>query len=74
MKKVQINASKMPDNIRSVLMRFVQTAKQQGYDDAYIETVINRIIATDTDHLKTILQQDFRQSSSISHPTESHTA
>ena len=74
MKKVQINPSKMPEGIRSVLMRFVQTAKQQGYDDAYIETVINRIIATDTDHLKAILQQDLRPSSSTSHPTESHTA
>ena len=73
MKKVQINPSKMPEGIRSVLMRFVQTAKQQGYDDAYIETVINRIIATDAHHLKAILQQDPRPSSSTSHPTESHT-
>lgn len=38
-------------------MRFVQRAKQQGYDDAYIEMVINRIIATDADSLKHLLQQ-----------------
>lgn len=68
MKKVQIDSSKMPDNIKTVLMRFVQTAKRQGYDDKYIETVINRIIATDTDHLKAFLQQDLSQSSSTNYP------
>lgn len=57
MKKVPIDASTISENVRTVLMRFVQRAKQQGYDDAYIEMVINRIIATDADSLKHLLQQ-----------------
>lgn len=57
MKKVPIDSSTISENVRAVLMKFVQRAQQQGYDDAYIEMVINRIIATDTDNLKHLLQQ-----------------
>ena len=61
MKKVQIDSSTVSDNVRAVLVRFVQAARQQGYDDAYIETVIYRIVATDATQIKKLLQQETLQ-------------
>lgn len=68
MKKVRIDSSTISENVKVVLMRFVQTAKQQGYDERYIETVINRIIATDADQIKHLLQQDHEPTASTKAP------
>lgn len=69
MKKVQIDSSPVSDNVRDVLMRFVQTARKQGYDDAYIETVIQRIIATDATQLKKLLHPEISQPASSQAPS-----
>lgn len=66
MKKVQVDSLTGAENVRAVLMRFVQTAKQQGYDDAYIEMVITKVIATDAEQLKYLLQKGLDQTA----PTE----